>query len=138
MRTNIRAEVSKKNPYWIEKNRYYELKYFCLQYPIWKQANDSLDGFSKRPDILNVTFKNRHKDPTANCAEARMFYSERIDMVEKTAEETDESLANYILKGVTEGLSYDTLKTKMNIPCCKDVYYNNIRKFYWLLNKVRN
>ena len=34
-----RAEVSKKNKYYISKHRYYELKHFCLQYKEWE------DGF---------------------------------------------------------------------------------------------
>lgn len=37
MGTNIRPELSNKSPYWIERHRYYELKHFCLQYPIWKR-----------------------------------------------------------------------------------------------------
>ncbi len=28
MGTTLRAELSEKNPYWIEKHRYYELKHF--------------------------------------------------------------------------------------------------------------
>ena len=45
MATEIRPELSEKNPYWIGKHRYYELKHFCLQYPIWKKAyNALLDG----------------------------------------------------------------------------------------------
>ena len=31
MATMIRPELSEKNPYWIERHRYYELKHFCLQ-----------------------------------------------------------------------------------------------------------
>ena len=45
MGTTLRAELSEKNPYWIEKHRYYELKHFCLQYPIWKKAYSALDSF---------------------------------------------------------------------------------------------
>ena len=45
-----------------------------------------------------------------------------MGMVEKAAKEADPELADYILKGVTEGLSYDVIKARMNIPCCKDVY----------------
>jgi hypothetical protein len=44
MGTDIRAEVSTKNRYWIDKHRYYELKHFCLQYPQWKKMYASLDG----------------------------------------------------------------------------------------------
>lgn len=29
MGTTLRAELSEKNPYWIEKHRYYELKHFA-------------------------------------------------------------------------------------------------------------
>ena len=31
MAHDIRPEVSQKNPFWIGKHRYYELKHFCLQ-----------------------------------------------------------------------------------------------------------
>lgn len=50
----IRAEVSEKNPYWIEKHRHYELKHFCLQYPIWKKAYSSLNGMLSRREALNA------------------------------------------------------------------------------------
>lgn len=49
MATTIRPELSEKNPYWIEKHRYYELKHFCLQYPIWRKAYASLNGFNSKP-----------------------------------------------------------------------------------------
>lgn len=35
MSTQIRPETSQKNPYWIPKHRYYELKHFVMQYPAW-------------------------------------------------------------------------------------------------------
>lgn len=54
MGTTIRPELSEKNPYWIERHRYYELKHFCLQYPIWKKAYAALDGLSRRPSDLEV------------------------------------------------------------------------------------
>lgn len=57
---------------------------------------------------------------------------------ERLAIATDAELSNYILKGVTEGWSYDILKARSNIPCCKDVYYNLYRRFFWLLNKARD
>ena len=49
MATEIRPELSEKNPYWIGKHRYYELKHFCLQYPIWKKAYNALLGLSNYP-----------------------------------------------------------------------------------------
>ncbi len=138
MGTTIRPELSEKNPYWIEKHRYYELKHFCLQYPIWKKAYLALDGLAKRPADLSL-FTSQHNlgDPTARCAEARAFYSDRINMVKKVALETDSVLASYILQAVTTGISYDCLKARLEIPCCKDTYYELYRRFFWLLNKER-
>lgn len=85
MGTTIRPELSEKNPYWIERHRYYELKHFCLQYPIWKKAYAALDGLSRRPSDMEIFSKNRTAgDPTARCAEARSHYLDRMKMVEQT------------------------------------------------------
>ena len=139
MPTMIRPELSDKNKYWIEKRRYYELKHFCLQYPIWRKAYVALDGMSKRPECFIIFNKsNPFSDPTAKCAETLTYYLDRIKTVEQTAIDTDSGLACYILKAVTEGVSYDYLKSRLEIPCCKDVYYNLYRRFFWLLNKTRN
>ena len=138
MGTTIRAELSEKNPYWIEKHRYYELKHFCLQYPIWKKAYLALDGLSKRPENLFIASKERKVgDPTAKCAEARSYYLERMKIVEKAAVDTEPVLGKYILRGVTEGMSYDILNARLDVPCCKDIYYNLYRRFFWLLDKAR-
>ena len=139
MGTSIRSELSRRNPYWIGKHRYYELKHFCLQYPIWQKAYFALDGLSKRPDDLNLYFKrNEIGDPTARCGLSMAYFSAKIEMVKSTAEKTDPELSDYILKGVTEGLSYDILKARLDIPCSKDTYYDRYRLFFWLLDKERN
>jgi len=138
MGTAIRPEISEKNKYWIEKHRYYELKHFCLQYPIWKKAYLALDGLSHRPaDLVILSKTNVASDPTAKCAEAKLFYFDRMKMIEQTAFETDANLSSYILKAATEGASYNHLKAKLEIPCCKDAYYDLYRRFFWLLNKER-
>ena len=83
MGTTIRPELSEKNPYWIEKHRYYELKHFCLQYPIWRKAYSVLDGYANPPkDSASFVITSTLGDPTAKCAMAKTYYSERTDMVE--------------------------------------------------------
>lgn len=139
MGTTIRPELSEKNKYWIEKHRYYELKHFCLQYPIWKKAYAALDGLCSRPVNLAVFSKTgSHSDPTARYVEARAFYFDKMQLVEQTSIDTDAELYSYILQGVTEGWSYDILKARLEIPCSKDYYYARYRRFFWLLNKARN
>ncbi len=71
------------------------------------------------------------------CAAAREKYVKLMDMVEQTAIETDGDLCNYILLAVTEGISYDGLKMRFNIPCSKDAYYELYRRFFWLLSQAR-
>ena len=138
MATVIRAEISNNNKYWIDKHRHYELKHFCLQYPYWKERYKILGVPSITPTIMeHVPNGDQHGDPTARFALQKTYYAERINMIERIAEETDQYLASYILKAVTEGLSYTYLKTRLKIPCSRDMYYDRYRKFFWMLSKAR-
>lgn len=140
MCTNIRPKLSEKNKYWIEKHRYYELKHFCMQYQSWKRAYAALDEVSISSSVLDAVFSNNseHGDPTGRLAIAKSYYSERIQMVERAAIDADKILASYILRAVTEDLSYTYLKSRLEIPCGKDMYYDRYRRFFWLLSKARN
>lgn len=139
MRETIRSELSKNHKYWIPKHRYYELKYFCLQYPLWKKAYNILDGLQGYSyDIVRSSKTNVISDVTAICVEERSIYLDRMNIIEKTTIETDPYLASYILKAVTEGRSYTYMKETLNIPCGKDMYYDRYRRFFWLLDRKRN
>ncbi len=97
-----------------------------------------MDGLNRKSnDVVAIADKSGISDPTAKIAEARLFYSGRMKMVEDAAKETDPTLGGYILLGVTEGLSYDSLAMKYPPPCCKDTYYEMYRRFFWLLNTAR-
>ena len=137
MGTSIRPEVSERNRYHINRHRYYELKHFCLQYPVWKKAYEALDGLSRRPDDLLGIQKSGIADPTARTAEAKAEFYRRMKLVESAASETDDVIGVYILFGVTEGLSYEKLKARYPVPCCKGDYYELYRKFFWILDKKR-
>lgn len=139
MATNIRPEVSRNNKYWISKHRYYELKHFCLQYPLWKNAYHSLDDVSIPLSMIeNAPTSNLPGDPTSKRAIMKAYYSEKMSLLENVAIETDEYLHKYILKAVTEDLSYTYMKTRLDIPCGKDMYYDRYRRFFWLLDKARD
>jgi len=136
--TAIHPELSPKSRYWIDRHRYYELKHFCLQYPLWIRARASLDGLSRR--ALRLTLPSPTglvQSPTSRCAEQRLWYTERIAMVEESAAEADPLLGPYLLRGVTEGLSYDCLKARLALPCSREAYYESYRKFFWLLSEKR-
>ena len=139
MATVVRAEISENNKYWISKHRHYELKHFCLQYPEWKKEYLTLGVPSASSAMLEViSSTNTPSDLTARYAIRRVYYAERIDLIEKIAKEADKYLYEYILRAVTEGLSYTYLKSKLKIPCGKDMYYDRYRRFFWLLSESRN
>lgn len=138
MSTSIRPELSRSNKYWIDRHRYYELKHFCLQYPLWKQMHSSLIEYpSSWPLLISPCKTNAINDPVTRHIEERLYYAERMKMVERVAKETNEELSCYILEAITEGISYDHLRARTGIPCCKDVYYDLYRQFFWLLDKER-
>lgn len=139
MATTIRAEISEKNKYWIDKHRYYELKHFCLQYPFWKKEYASYTDIGPNLSSFEQIYSdNMPSDSTANWALKRAYYHEKISLIEKIAKETDYILYKYILKAVTEGLSFTYLKTRLNIPCGRDMYYDRYRRFFWLLSEIRD
>ncbi len=138
MATMIRPELSIKNKYRLDKHRHYELKHFCLQYPEWKRAYAEFSDVSMPlSTIERVSTSNLPGDPTAKRAMMKTHYAEKMRIIEEAARETDRYLHEYILKAVTENLSYTHLKSKMDIPCGKDMYYDRYRKFFWLLSELR-
>ena len=139
MATRIRPELSVNNKYWISKHRYYELKHYCLQYPIWKSAYAAFDDTGiPLSTIEKFPTSNMPGDPTGKRAVMKAYYKEKIKLLENVAMEADPYLHKYILKAVTEELSYNYLRSKLDIPCGRDMYYDRYRKFFWLLSKERD
>lgn len=140
MSTTVRSKISKSNPYYISKHRYLELKHFCLQYPEWRKKYANLQN-KIHPSTSSVTICQNiyeHSDKTAQIALDRAYYHSCMRLIENTADNADCEIGDYIFKAVTEGYSYNYLKTVLSMPCGRDMYYNRYRKFFWLLDKTRN
>lgn len=140
MGTTIRAHISKKNPYYISPHRYYELKHYCLQYPEWiKQRKEIELNLCKSHCVCDLTRKERYvSDPVGNHAIALEYLDRNIKMVERSAKEADESIFKYLLKSVTEGVSYTYLRTALGMPCGKGYFYKAYRRFWWLLSNIKD
>lgn len=136
---NLKPELSDRNPYKLNKHRYYELKHFCLQYPDWKKNYLSLDGYAKtRYDITGVKKDIGHNSPTENSVIEKEKYLKKMEMVEQSCISADSDLKDYILEAVTKERSYDYLSTMLDMPCSRDTYYNRYRKFFWILDRIRD
>lgn len=136
MSTLIRPELSDKNKYWIPKHRYYELKHFCLQYPDWKKELKTIRLMSTR-SMIRISKNSQGEDLVYNAVERSLYLKEQIMLIDTCAEDADEYLGRYILKAVTEDLSYTYLKTRLDMPCSKSMYYDRYRRFFYILDKRR-
>ena len=131
---NVRPLSEKK--YNISKHRFRELYYFCLQYQEWldelKYKTDDVSSVG----ITNMPTSHNTNSNVERLALRRAQLEEKCKILEQTAIEADETLYQYIIKAVTnEGVSYNYLKMVMNIPCCKNVWHDRRRKFYYLLSQ---
>ena len=132
--------VTKKNPFWIPKNRYYELKYYCLQFWDWQRRRAQLDGLATR----------ENRSPTESEAIERAELDDKIGMVMTCldAVTTDkdqltgrmvmhEPLYSVLLTGITKGKSYDTMAASKVMPVSRDYYYMVYRRFFKVLDIAR-
>ena len=121
------AMVTKKNPFWLPKNRYYELKYHCLQFWDWQKRRAQLDGIATK----------ENREPTEWEAVERAELDEKIRRIMTAVRLAAHQYDDYLLTGVTKGLSYDTMAAKKVLPISRDAYYVMYRKFFWLLDAAR-
>lgn len=138
MSTKLRAELSTRNPYYIPKERRYELKYHCLQYGLWiKRRRELIDSIGNLGHSRSPVRGSSIPDPVYKISAAITYYDELIKEVERCCHEAEPELEGYLLKGVTEGLSYDKLYAMYEIPCGKDMYYDRYKRFFYILDKSR-
>lgn len=133
----VRNEISTKNPYWISKHRFLELKHFCLQYPEWKREYKSIELMPPSDGIVQIHNDFAGGSFLENVAFRRIELEERMRLVEAAASSTDEYLGPFIFRAVTENAGYTQLRSKCGMACGKDMFYDRYRKFFWLLHQTR-
>ena len=136
MGTIIRPELSKRNPDWISRHRYYELKHFCMQYPEWKERLEDISVYPKQRE--NEIRNTDPSDPVVVITAERERYLRFVKIVDNVAKELDPVLGIFVLKGITYGISYDLLRARLDIPCGKEKYYELYRRFFWALDRARD
>lgn len=130
----IRTEVSYKSPYYISKDRYLELKHFCLQYRQFK--HDITVECEKMPQnrVFDIyRSRTQMSDKTAVKAVKLAILEHNTDIIDLCSQEAGGDIAQWIFSAVTEGKSYAVL----NPPCSKQYFYLRYRAFFWLLDKRR-
>ena len=71
-----------------------------------------------------------------NSAELLSLYGRKIKMVNETVKIAGGEISEYLFENVAHGVSFPELERR-GIPCGRDYFYERYRKFFWLLDKVR-
>lgn len=129
--------LSTKNPYYLTKHRFYEVYHYAMQYQEWKDEYRTAEQTMRGIAYDGVKVKSSGSGDTLERVAIRLTeLSEKIEMLETVARETDKDLSEYILRGATdEQVTYNYLSMVLHIPCSRNTYYSLRRKFYWLLSK---
>ena len=129
--------LSTKNPYYLTKHRFYEVYHYAMQYQEWKDEYRTTEQTMRGIAYDGVKVKSSGSGDELERVAIRLTeLSEKIEMLEAVARETDKDLSEYILRGVTdEQVTYNYLSMVLHIPCSRNTYYSLRRKFYWLLSK---
>lgn len=131
----------KMDKYNISKRRYRELYNFCLQYPEWKDELKFTTDTLKSPSLSGMPHSqtNTTGDPTGDLGTRRADLQRKCELIEQTCIEVDAPLYQWLIRAVTEEYAYyNYLRTRLNMPCSRDCFYDIKRKFYYLLDKNKN
>lgn len=123
--------------YGISKNRYKELKAFCLQYDEKKSKVRYGIPAVQSDGIPGGNFKESRVERRA--IENSAFLRD-IRMIEEAAIRADPGVWKYILRSVTQGLSYEYIEYDEElgkIPMCRKDFYGVKRKFFSVLNGLK-
>lgn len=135
----VKSRDLRLSKYNISKERYRELKYFCLQYPDWKKeltVADTVKAAVAKDD--GGTHGSAVSDCTSELAAKRIELQRKCSVVEAAAVQADDFINQYIIEAVTGDLSYTYLRTVRGIPCGKNQFYEARRKFFYNLSKMRD
>ena len=137
MNNQQRPELSKKNKYWIPREKYYELLYFSRQYSTMRQEIREL---RTAYPVLNcdehVTCSDI-SDPVMSAATRIEELRGKMKLIEDTAMEAGPDIYKWLLIGVTTERSFDFLNKKLNMPASRNTYYDRYRKYFYYLAQKR-
>ena len=123
--------------YGISKNRYAELKAFCLQHEEKKSKikyGISAAQYDGQPKAHNTGSQ------TERQAMDNVIYMKDCAMIEEAAIRANPGIWRYIVKSVTLGLSYEFIEydnEQGKIPMCRRDFYGTRKKFYAILNEMK-
>lgn len=133
---NKRLRSMSWEDYGISKNRYKELKAFCLQYDEKKEKI----SYGLRASQGGGGGKFSTGSPTERQALNNAVYAKDIQIIEAAAVKVNKAIWQYILKSVTQDLAYEYImydEKLGKIPVGKTDFYAYRKLFYFFLDKMK-
>lgn len=125
--------MNQNNQYYLPKEEYMTVLHMARQYPNWIRQLESLPDTSRAISYDGEKVQSSGGyDPTAETAMRRKALDDKRRLIEDTAREAGVEIYAYLLRGVTQGATFNEL-WQQGMPCEKDMYYKRRQKFYWLL-----
>lgn len=138
MGTVIRSKISTRSKWYIPKELFLELKHFCRQYRSWfKRLKEIEEPTLKTNWLVEIDLKKPHNRVMPTTEDDKRLYLNKIKAVNEALSHVEKALQPYILEAVADGKSYLYLREVEGIPCGKDKYYDEYRKFFWYLSLER-
>ncbi len=121
--------------YNIDKHRFMELYYHCLQYQKWKEELRYIDDQVRSVQYGTMRSGSAGGSALERAAIRRRELEEKCEIIEQTTVEADPEIHQYILTGVTQEYATFRYLKHLGMPCERDMYYDRRRKFYYILSK---
>lgn len=121
----------------ISKNRYKELRAFCLQYDE-KKSKVRYGISSVQSD--GAPSGNFRESPVEKQAIENSVFLRDIRMIEEAAIRAEPGVWKYILRSVTQGLSYEYIEYDEElgkISMCRSDFYGTRKLFFSILDKMQ-
>lgn len=117
------------------KEQFLAAKYYALRYHEWQLEYKALTDTAR-----GITYSDMPKgslntqSPVEEAAIKCQAISDKIRLIEDTADEAGGDLSGYLLKAVTNSdITFHQMKVLTDMPCGRDLFCNMRRRFYFLL-----
>lgn len=128
----VKKRGIKLSDYNISREKYNELKYYCMQYN--EKRQELQRGYGLRAVVNDGLPKgNMSGKPTEQAAVKHIMLQKDIELIEQTVIEAGPDIYPWLLKNVTEGIGYEYL----NVPINRTDFYGARRYFFYLLSLKR-
>jgi len=105
-----------------------------LQYPEWIEG---LKEISLYPEVRESEVRTGSiKSDVERLVEKRSSYKQKIYILEQAIKELNDPIGCYLFDSVTTGRTFPYYEAK-GIGCGRDYWYDRYRRFFYILDKIR-